>query len=79
MAAIFMGSDFAEAYVMKKLHKEKILEKDEEEAAKRGMPSKFYDKKTGSSTSGCFFWASKKSNPAKVSSLVQEPAPNRII
>jgi len=58
MAAIDTG--LAQAYVMRKLHKEKM---ERVEQAERGIVA---GEKKGKNPSGCFFWGSKKNHPAKV-------------
>ncbi|KAJ6705128.1 hypothetical protein OIU79_009932 [Salix purpurea] len=59
MAAIDTG--LAQAYVMRKLHKEKM---EKLEQAERGILAG--TEKKGKNPSGCFFWGPKKSHPAKV-------------
>ncbi|GAU36806.1 hypothetical protein TSUD_219090 [Trifolium subterraneum] len=51
-----MGVDLAEAYVLRKMHKEKLKY---EEEAKGPKTSTIIGSKTNRS-SGCFFWFSKK-------------------
>jgi hypothetical protein len=59
MAAIDTG--LAQAYVMRKLHKEKM---EKLEQAEKGIFAG--TEKKGENPIGCFFWGSKKSHPAKV-------------
>ena len=59
MAAIDTG--LAQAYVMRKLHKEKM---EKLEQAEKGIFAG--TEKKGENPRGCFFWGSKKSHPAKV-------------
>ncbi|CAK7347082.1 unnamed protein product [Dovyalis caffra] len=58
MAAIDTG--LAQAYVMRKLHKEKM---EKLEQAEKGIVT---GEKKGKNPSGCFFWGYKKNHPAKV-------------
>uniref|UniRef100_A0A6N2MGV4 Uncharacterized protein n=1 Tax=Salix viminalis TaxID=40686 RepID=A0A6N2MGV4_SALVM len=60
MAAIDTG--LAQAYVMRKLHKEKMEKLDQ---AERGILAGT-EKKKGKNLLGCFFWGPKKSHPATV-------------
>ena len=57
------GAGLAEAYVMRSLHKEKMKKMEKEQA--QCDDKVFDDKKT---PAGCFFWVSKKTHSAKVSS-----------
>ncbi|XVE95364.1 hypothetical protein REPUB_Repub02eG0090500 [Reevesia pubescens] len=56
------GAGLAEAYVMRSLHKEKM----EKEKAATSDDKVFDDE--NKIPAGCFFWVSKKTNSAKVSS-----------
>ncbi|KAF9682561.1 hypothetical protein SADUNF_Sadunf05G0121700 [Salix dunnii] len=58
MAAIDTG--LAQAYVMRKLHQEKM---EKLEQAGKGIVA---GEKKGMNPTGCFFWGSKKNHPAKV-------------
>lgn len=58
-----IGADFAAVYTMRKLHKEKM----KKEQAMEGMVAN--EKKNKSFGSGCFFPVSRKTHPAKVSSV----------
>ncbi|WJX57658.1 hypothetical protein P8452_43191 [Trifolium repens] len=51
-----MGVDLAEAYVLRKMYKEKL--KDEEETKRSKSSTRIGSK--GNKPSGCFFWFSKK-------------------
>ncbi|KAJ6412751.1 hypothetical protein OIU84_005737 [Salix udensis] len=74
MAAIDTG--LAQAYVMRKLHKEKMEKLEEtgkgivagEKKGKNQEAGKeiVAGEKKGKNTSGCFFWGPKKNHPAKV-------------
>ncbi|MBA0691889.1 hypothetical protein Goari_009490 [Gossypium aridum] len=71
MATVSLGANFAEAYVMRSLHKEKMkkmkeMEKRQQEA--KGDDKLFDERKIPAAT-GCFpFWVSKKTPSAKVAS-----------
>ncbi|XWS23846.1 hypothetical protein CRYUN_Cryun28dG0050100 [Craigia yunnanensis] len=59
----FAGVGLAEAYVMRSLHKEKMKKMEKEQAK---SDDKVFDEKK--IPAGCFFWVSKKTHSAKVSS-----------
>ena len=64
MAAVgFAGTGLAEAYVMRSLHKEKMKKMEKEQA--KGDDKVSNEKEI---PAGCFFWVSKKTHSAKVSS-----------
>lgn len=54
-----MGIDIAEVYVLRKMHKEKMMKKKEEEV-KRSKTSTIIGSKKANRSSECFFWFSKK-------------------
>lgn len=72
MATVSLGASFAEAYVMRSLHKEKMkkmkeMEKKGQQEAK--SDDKVVDERKIPAATGCFpFWVSKKTLSAKVSS-----------
>ena len=60
----------AEIYVMKKLHKEKMKTREEEERANMDE-IEFKERKS----SGCFFWAFKKihpNNPSRITDVLEK-------
>ncbi|PRQ21532.1 hypothetical protein RchiOBHm_Chr7g0240211 [Rosa chinensis] len=62
-------SGFAEAYVMRDLHKKKLKKEEEEERARLGMA-----RSETANSGGCFFWVMKKvhpSNPQRTNSSAQ--------
>ncbi|XVF39463.1 hypothetical protein PTKIN_Ptkin01aG0037000 [Pterospermum kingtungense] len=66
----FAGAGLAEVYVMRSLHKEKMKKMEMEQAkssAHDDDDNKAFDENKTSSP-GCFFWVSKRTHSAKVSS-----------
>ena len=60
------GSGLAEAYVMRKLHKEKMKKAEEaERTTKIGSEAKT----PSSGSNGCFFWLSKNSQDRKTARI----------
>ncbi|KAE8715434.1 aminotransferase ALD1-like [Hibiscus syriacus] len=67
MATAGLGVSFAEAYVLRSLHKQKMKKMEEQEATK--SDDKVFDEMKIPASPGCFsFWVSKKNHSAKVSS-----------
>ena len=62
------GYGLAEIYVMKKLHKEKMKTREEEERANMDE-IEFEEKKS----SGCFFWAFKKIHQSNSPQIIDVP------
>lgn len=59
-----MGVDIAEVYVLRKMHKEKMMKKKEEEV-KRPKTSTIIGSKKANRSSGCFLWFSNKLSRTK--------------
>ncbi|KAL5777098.1 hypothetical protein ACOSP7_010024 [Xanthoceras sorbifolium] len=59
------GYYLAEAYVLRKMHKEKMKRIEEDKPKIEGI---YLEDKTSTSNSGCFLWKVKKIHPKRVSS-----------
>lgn len=58
-----MGCSIAEAYVMRKIHTEKMMREEEERAKQEGV-----DRIKDGGSSGCFFWRHQKRHATRIAS-----------